>query len=84
VQVVTFLEHLIEVDKLRGPFLVVVPLSTVGHWEREFKAWTNLQVCIYHDNGKDTRALIRAFEWYHDGRAPSPPGTGRLKFQVNI
>lgn len=79
---VTFLEHLIEVDKLQGPFLVIVPLSTIGHWEREFKAWSDLQVCAYHDNGKDTRALIRAFEWYHNGRAPMPPGSGRLKFQV--
>lgn len=62
-QVVTFLEHLIGVDKLRGPFLVVVPLSTVGHWEREFGSWTDLRVCNYHDAGRDNRALIRAFEW---------------------
>jgi chromodomain-helicase-DNA-binding protein 7 len=84
VQVVSFLEHLCTVDKLRGPFLVVVPLSTVGHWEREFASWTDLNVCMYHDGGRDMRALIRAFEWYQDGRAPQFGSSSRLKFQVLI
>ena len=83
VQVVSFLEHLVTVDKLRGPFLVVVPLSTLGHWQREFASWTDLGVCLYHDAGKDMRALIRAFEWYYDGRAP-PVGANRFKFNVLV
>lgn len=35
---------------LRGPFLVVVPLSTVPNWVREFRRWTP-QVRV--DGGKD-------------------------------
>lgn len=31
-----------------GPFLVIVPLSTVGNWQREFENWTNLNVITYH------------------------------------
>jgi len=37
VQVVSFLDHLFEVENIRGPFLVAVPLSTVEHWKREFE-----------------------------------------------
>jgi chromodomain-helicase-DNA-binding protein 7 len=87
VQVVTFLEHLVAVEKKPGPFLVIVPLSTVGHWEREFASWTHLDVCVYHDAGKDMRALIRAFEWYHGGTAPRPAhahSAARYKFQVLV
>jgi len=39
VQIVTMLEHIYSVDGLPGPFLVVVPLSTIEHWRREFEAW---------------------------------------------
>jgi chromodomain-helicase-DNA-binding protein 7 len=87
VQVVTFLEHLMSVEKKPGPFLVIVPLSTVGHWEREFASWTDMNVCVYHDAGKDMRALIRAFEWYHGGVAPRPgvaQAQNQYKFQVLI
>jgi len=27
------------IDGIVGPFLIVVPLSTLGNWEREFKYW---------------------------------------------
>ena len=37
VQVVTFLDHLFEVEQIRGPFLIAVPLSTIEHWKREFE-----------------------------------------------
>lgn len=49
VQIVSYLEHLYRVEKLHGPFLVVVPLSTVEHWRREFEGWTDMQCCVYHD-----------------------------------
>ncbi|KAH8054202.1 helicase [Aureococcus anophagefferens] len=32
------------------PVLVVAPLSTLGHWDREFKHWTNLDVMILLDD----------------------------------
>ena len=51
VQVVTFLEHLYEIDKIRGPYLVCVPLSTIQHWKRESDSWTNMITCLYHDAG---------------------------------
>lgn len=36
-QIVTMLEHIYSVDNLPGPFLVVVPLSTIEHWRRELQ-----------------------------------------------
>ncbi len=36
---VGLLEHLRQVEHIRGPFLVVVPLSTVQHWRREVESW---------------------------------------------
>jgi SNF2 family DNA or RNA helicase len=34
VQVVTLFEHLRSVEGKAGPFLVIVPLSTLSHWKR--------------------------------------------------
>jgi chromodomain-helicase-DNA-binding protein 1 len=39
VQCVSFLSVLAETVGNRGPFLVVVPLSTVPNWLKEFKKW---------------------------------------------
>jgi SNF2 family DNA or RNA helicase len=71
VQVVSFLEHLFEVEKLRGPFLVCVPLSTIQHWKRESETWTNMITCLYHDagGGRDMRDIIREYEWYYKGHS---------------
>ena len=40
VQCVSLLGYLSEVLSVRGPFLVVVPLSVVPNWIREFRRWT--------------------------------------------
>eukprot|EP00953_Heterococcus_sp_UTEX-ZZ885_P040040 20495-Heterococcus_DN1.PRE.2 len=58
------LEHIYSADGMRGPFLIVVPLSTLEHWRREIEAWTDMQLCVYHDigGGKDMRDVIREYE----------------------
>ena len=33
IQSIAFLDHLIKICKIRGPFLVVAPLSTLSHWK---------------------------------------------------
>lgn len=40
----------------RGPFLVVVPLSTLAHWKREFEGWTDFNVVVYHGYGPSQMA----------------------------
>jgi SNF2 family DNA or RNA helicase len=32
----------------RGPFLVIAPLSTIPHWQREFDGWTEMNTLVYH------------------------------------
>ena len=32
----------------QGPALVVAPLSTLAHWQREFEHWSALDVMVYH------------------------------------
>lgn len=81
VQVVTMLEHLFDVESIRGPFLICVPLSTIGHWRREVEGWSNMHCCLYHDigGGRDMRDVIREFEWYYKGRSRR-----LLKFHILI
>ena len=71
VQVISFLDHLFEVENIKGPFLVCVPLSTLQHWKREAEGWSDMTVCLYHDaaGGKDMRDAIREFEWYYKARS---------------
>ncbi|KAJ1444677.1 hypothetical protein M885DRAFT_474220, partial [Pelagophyceae sp. CCMP2097] len=69
------------------PFLVVVPLSTVEHWRRELAAWTDCQVCVYHDAGRDARDLRRHFEWWpRNARGAPAPNAARdgTRFDVLV
>ncbi|OHT03566.1 hypothetical protein TRFO_29068 [Tritrichomonas foetus] len=54
-----------EIHKLgfRGPFLAVAPKSTLMQWEREFQAWTDLNVVRYSD-GKKSRQIINQYELF--------------------
>jgi superfamily II DNA/RNA helicase len=40
IQTVAMLEHLRSRENVRGPFLIIAPLSTLEHWKREFEDWT--------------------------------------------
>ena len=81
VQIVSYLEHLSRVEKILGPFLVVVPLSTVEHWRREFEGWTDMVCCVYHDRQRQWRDVLREYEWYYEDK---PRNAEFLKFQVLV
>eukprot|EP00590_Aulacoseira_subarctica_P008985 CAMPEP_0172436642 /NCGR_PEP_ID=MMETSP1064-20121228/71832_1 /TAXON_ID=202472 /ORGANISM="Aulacoseira subarctica , Strain CCAP 1002/5" /LENGTH=1684 /DNA_ID=CAMNT_0013185059 /DNA_START=511 /DNA_END=5562 /DNA_ORIENTATION=- len=81
VQIVCYIEHLHRVEKVRGPFLIVVPLSTVEHWRREFEGWTDLRCCVYHDRQREWRDVMREYEWYFKDR---PRTADYLKFDVLV
>ncbi|KAJ1548306.1 hypothetical protein HK405_003743, partial [Cladochytrium tenue] len=64
VQSTVFLNYLYQRCNIKGPFLIVTPLSTIGNWEREIRTWTDLNVVVYH--GKDTaRNLIVETEFFY-------------------
>ena len=46
IQVIAFICHMIEQD-IKGPFLVVAPLSTVSNWMMEFKRFAPKVIFFY-------------------------------------
>lgn len=48
IQTISFLSYLFHQHQLYGPFLLVVPLSTLTSWQREFDTWApDMNVVIY-------------------------------------
>lgn len=39
IQTICFLNYLFHKYQVHGPFLIVVPLSTMPSWQREFSLW---------------------------------------------
>lgn len=48
IQTISFLSYLFHQHQLYGPFIVVVPLSTLTSWQREFETWApDMNVVVY-------------------------------------
>lgn len=63
VQSVTFINTLFECYNYTAPVLIISPLSTLIHWEREFKSWTNLRILTFHGSIQG-RERICEYEFY--------------------
>ncbi|XP_062400632.1 chromodomain-helicase-DNA-binding protein 6 isoform X4 [Sardina pilchardus] len=63
IQSITFLFEIFSMD-IRGPFLIIAPLSTITNWEREFRTWTEINVIVYHGS-QISRQMILQYEMYH-------------------
>ena len=51
---------------MKGPFVVVAPLSTLQHWKRTVEEWSTLNCVLYYDlKGIDGRKACRAYEWFY-------------------
>eukprot|EP01064_Diplonema_japonicum_P033085 TRINITY_DN6441_c1_g1_i1.p1 TRINITY_DN6441_c1_g1~~TRINITY_DN6441_c1_g1_i1.p1 ORF type:complete len:1853 (+),score=450.05 TRINITY_DN6441_c1_g1_i1:50-5560(+) len=64
VQVVIFLETLRRLFHVTGPFLVIAPLATIGHWQREAATWVSMNVVTYMGL-KKARDRIFMNEFYY-------------------
>ncbi|CAJ0849682.1 9191_t:CDS:2, partial [Entrophospora sp. SA101] len=65
-------------SKQYGPYLIVVPLSTIGSWQNEFQTWApNLNV-IYYTGPSQSREVIREHEFYVSS------SSRRLKFNALV
>lgn len=63
VQSVSFLSYLFHTQKQYGPFLVVVPLSTINAWQMQFRTWApDLNVIMYMGSAA-SREMIRQTEF---------------------
>ena len=74
-QTAAFIHLLVEKMYQPGPFLIVVPLSTLAHWQREFIGWTGLNTIVYHGSAED-RKKIREHEFAFEKDRPDNPGWG--------
>lgn len=83
VQSVAFLKSLF-VDGIRKPMLVVVPLSTISNWQREFATWApDLNIVMYKGN-KVARAVMREFEFYCTPEEATRFDLGKKKAQKSF
>jgi len=63
VQSVSFLNYLFHERQQYGPFLVVVPLSTIPAWQQQFKYWAPDMNVICYMGKRDSRQVIRQYEF---------------------
>ncbi|XP_075701737.1 chromodomain-helicase-DNA-binding protein 6 isoform X3 [Rhinoderma darwinii] len=81
IQSITFLSEIFFMG-IRGPFLIIAPLSTITNWEREFRTWTEMNTVVYHGS-QISRQMIHQYEMsYRDAQGAPIPGI--FKFHVVI
>ena len=81
VQSVSFLDLIYNRFNVRGPFLVIAPLSTIPHWQREFEAWTDLRVLVYHGT-EASRDVMFEYEFFYKDPKTDQIIPGLCKFDV--
>ena len=69
IQSISFLSYLFHSQHVYGPFLVVVPLSTIGAWQKEFKQWAPDINLICYQGDSLSRQMIRDNEFYIPGKS---------------
>lgn len=75
IQSISFFSFLMSQHQLYGPFLIVVPLSTMASWQREFAQWAPEINLVVYVGDVESRTMIRSYEWCHVGNK-------RLKFNA--
>ncbi|KNC86235.1 hypothetical protein SARC_01610 [Sphaeroforma arctica JP610] len=58
IQSIALITYLVEIKKLAGHFLIVVPLSTISNWTLEFLKWAPELRVIAYKGGKAERAAL--------------------------
>ena len=63
IQTIALFSHLIEVKRNEGPFLVVVPLTTISNWTMEFEKWApDIKKIIYKGKKADRPKLAKTLK----------------------
>jgi chromodomain-helicase-DNA-binding protein 1 len=61
IQSICFLSYLFETQNLYGPFLLVVPLSTMTAWQKEFRQWAPFLNVVTYLGDVQSRDVVRKF-----------------------
>lgn len=75
IQTVSFLSYLYHEMDIPGPFLLVVPLSTIHAWQKEFQKWAPMLRVIMYIGDLKSRSILSHYEFYY-------PNTNQIKFHV--
>ncbi|GLE02985.1 hypothetical protein PINS_up011864 [Pythium insidiosum] len=67
IQVIGLIAHLKSLG-VRGPYLIVAPLSTLPNWESEFHKWAPSIPCVIYHGTKDARRALRRQELHKSRR----------------
>jgi len=74
VQTVSFISYLFHEMQQYGPFLVIVPLSTITAWQTQFQAWAPDMNVITYIGTATAREVIRTYEF----------GLSHKKLRMNV
>ncbi|KAH9286773.1 Chromodomain-helicase-DNA-binding protein 2 [Echinococcus granulosus] len=81
VQAVSFLSYLFHEYGIYGPFLIVVPLSTISSWQKEIELWSPGLNLVVYVGDHISRQFIREHEW---SRAAGVGGRRQQMLKFNI
>ena len=62
IQTISFLNYLFHEHQLYGPFLLVVPLSTLTSWQREIQLWAPLMNVVVYLGDISSRNMVWCFQ----------------------
>ncbi|KAF5751614.1 Chromatin remodeling complex subunit isoform 1 [Tripterygium wilfordii] len=72
VQSVSMLGFLQNTQQIPGPFLVIVPLSTLSNWAKEFRKWLPDMNVIVYVGTRASREVCEQYEFYNDKKGGRP------------
>jgi len=71
--------HMLPQTQIRGPFLIVAPLSLIGQWQSETNMWApDLNVVFYHGSA-DARDFLTQQEFYYTEQFIPKQSAAKLK-----
>ncbi len=68
IECLIFLQHLRTKEHVIGPFLIVVPNSTIENWAKEIRKWTSMDVVMYQNSTPSLRLIEETEFFFNDGR----------------
>ncbi|XP_047033977.1 ATP-dependent helicase brm isoform X1 [Helicoverpa zea] len=60
IQTIALVTYLMEKKKVNGPFLIIVPLSTLSNWVLEFEKWAPTVSVVSYKGSPQSRRLVQA------------------------